>query len=101
MRLKHKRPNSCVGRHPSGSGGSSVGSSNGAAAAGSGSAPAEEIMLTPIEQMAESFHQGEPVVPAHVEAASAATTSGPPGEQYQPWGIAHMHIANSVYLHVS
>ena len=47
-------------------------------------------MLTPIEQMAESFHAApDPELPEHVKAAADC-------EPYQPWAVAHMHIAHNV-----
>ena len=47
-------------------------------------------MLTPIEQMAESFHAApDPELPEHVKAAADC-------EPYQPWAVAHMHIAHTV-----
>ena len=50
-------------------------------------------MLTPIEQMAESFHAApDPELPEHVKAAAEC-------EPYQPWAIAHMHIAHTVSTH--
>ena len=46
--------------------------------------------MTPIEQMAESFHAvPDPEVPEHVRAAADC-------EPYQPWAVAHMHIAHNV-----
>ena len=50
-------------------------------------------MLTPIEQMAESFHAAAPdqELPEHVKAAADC-------EPYQPWAVAHMHIAHNVSL---
>ena len=50
-------------------------------------------MLTPIEQMAESFHAAAPdqELPEHVKAAADC-------EPYQPWAVAHMHIAYNVSL---
>ena len=49
-------------------------------------------MLTPIEQMAESFHAApDPGLPEHVRAAADC-------EPYQPWAVAHMHIAHNVSI---
>ena len=47
-------------------------------------------MLTPIEQMAASFHAApDQGLPEHVRAAGDC-------EPYQPWAVAHMHIAHNV-----
>ena len=62
-----------------------------------GSKVAEDEMLTPIQQMAQSFHlpSAEATMPA------AATLANPvpgvaQGEAAPPWGVAHFQIASSV-----
>ncbi len=73
----------------------------------------EELMLTPLEQIAQSFHSpgAEATMPSVVVAAAAAATaaastasaagsestaSASAAASTAPWGVAHMRVATSV-----
>ena len=71
MRLKYKKKT----RHPS------------------SAADGEELMLTPIEQMAQSFHlpSGEPQLPE-----CCVTQNADSMQPQQPWGVGQMHVSSQV-----
>ena len=66
---------------------------------------ADEEMLTPVEQLAQSFHapNAEAVTPqallqpptptAGAAAGAAATTAASQPAQQQPWGVGHMRLS--------